>query len=86
MDLLKLERAVFLAGYRKALMLTVDQCALCETCTNERANCRSPKLARPTAEGMAVDVFATARRVGFPIEVLSDYSQEMNRYAILMVE
>jgi hypothetical protein len=31
-------------------------------------------------------VFATVRQVGYPIEVLSAYTQEMNRYAMLMVE
>jgi hypothetical protein len=35
---------------------------------------------------MAVDVFATAHGCGYPIEVLSDYSQAMNRYAFLLVE
>jgi hypothetical protein len=34
---------------------------------------------------MAVDVFSTARAAGYPIEVLSDYDQTMNRYAILLV-
>lgn len=86
MDLLKLERAVFLAGNRKALIFPVDQCEICDRCTGERATCNSPKLARPTMEGMAIDVFATVRQVGYPIEVLSEYSQEMNRYAMLMIE
>jgi hypothetical protein len=35
---------------------------------------------------MAVDVFATVRQFGFPIQVLADYSQAMNRYAFLLVE
>jgi hypothetical protein len=26
------------------------------------------------------------RQFGFPIEVLSDYAQEMNRYAFLLIE
>ena len=85
-NLLKLERAVFLAGYRKALAFTVDQCMTCDTCTGDRRTCRHPKLARPTLEGMAVDVFATVAQVGFPISVLTDYSDEMNRYALLMIE
>jgi hypothetical protein len=34
---------------------------------------------------MAVDVFATVRKIGFPVEVLSDYDQPMNRYAMLLV-
>ncbi len=39
-----------------------------------------------TPEAMAVDVFSTVRRLDFPMEVLSDYSQPMNRYAFLMIE
>jgi len=35
---------------------------------------------------MAIDVFATVRKLGYPIEVLKDYSEEMNRYAILLIE
>jgi hypothetical protein len=35
---------------------------------------------------MAIDVFSTVRQYGYPIEVLSDYSQAMNRYAFLLVE
>jgi hypothetical protein len=35
---------------------------------------------------MAVDVFSTVRKIGYPIQVLSDYDQEMNRYAVLLVD
>ena len=37
-------------------------------------------------EALGVDVFATVRKLGYPIEVLTDYNQEMNRYSFLMVE
>ena len=33
---------------------------------------------------MAVDVYSTVLRAGYPIEVLSDYNQAMNRYAFLL--
>ena len=85
-QLLELERAVFLAGYQKAFMLTIDQCKLCLECTLERKTCKHPKLARPTPEAMAIDVFSTARNVGYPIHVLTDPTDTMNRYAILMIE
>jgi predicted metal-binding protein len=84
--LLKLERAVFLSGYHKALVLFVDPCNLCEECPDTKADCLNPQNARPAPEGMAVDVFATARRCGFPIQVLDDYSQKMNRYGLLLIE
>jgi predicted metal-binding protein len=85
-DLLKVERLVFLAGHQKAFMLPIDSCSLCADCPGERTKCRQPRQARPTPEGMAIDVFSTARQCGFPIDVLKDYTDMMNRYAILMVE
>ena len=86
LDLLKLERAVFLAGYRKAFLLCMDSCFLCADCTGARAECKNPKSARPTPEAMGMDVFRTVRKYGYPIDVLSDYSQAMNRYAFLLIE
>jgi len=85
-ELLRLERQVFLAGYQKAFMLPIDNCCLCDDCPAEREKCRNPRLARPAPEGMAVDVFSTARQCDFPIEVLTDYRQAMNRYAILLID
>jgi len=60
--------------------------AACAKCAGTRAECKAPESARPSVEGMAVDVFATVRQLGYPIEVLTDYHQAMNRYALLLVE
>jgi len=84
--LLKLEREVFLSGYYKAFLLFMDSCNLCESCPGIRQLCKNPKMARPTPESMAMDVFATVRKIGYPIEVLYDHKQEMNRYAFLLIE
>ncbi len=84
--LLELEREVFLAGYYKAFLLFMDSCNLCASCAGRREQCNNPKRARPTPESMAVDVFATVRKIGYPIDVLTDYSQAMNRYAFLLIE
>jgi len=81
-----LERAVFLAGYRKAFLLAMDSCGLCKKCAGVRTECKEPRSARPTPEAMGVDVFATVQGIGYPIQVLSDYTQEMNRYAVLLIE
>jgi hypothetical protein len=35
---------------------------------------------------MAIDVFETVRKIGYPIGVLDDYSQQMNRYAFLLIQ
>ena len=86
MNLYKLEREVFLSGYERAFLLFMDSCCLCEDCSGERENCKEPRSARPSPEALAVDVYSTVKQYGFPIEVLTDYSQEMNRYAFLMVK
>jgi predicted metal-binding protein len=84
--LLDVEKAVFLAGYHKAFLLFMDECRLCDKCPGVRAECRNPKMARPSPESFAVDVFTTVRKLGYPIDVLGDYKREMNRYAFLLVE
>lgn len=83
--LLELEREVFLAGNRKAFLLFMDSCELCRECARARKDCLNKKEARPAPEAMAVDVFKTVKSIGYPLEVLTDYRQEMNRYAFLMV-
>jgi predicted metal-binding protein len=85
-ELIKLERELFLAGHYKAFLLCCDSCYLCDDCSGARETCKNPRAARPSPESMAIDVFATVRKLGFPIEVLSDYSQTMNRYAFLLIE
>ena len=84
--LVKLERAVFLAGFERAFLLNMAPCQECKDCPGDKAKCKKPPLARPTPEAMAVDVYTTARQFGFPIQVLPDHEQTMNRYAILLVQ
>ncbi len=84
--LLDLEKAVFLAGNHKTFLLFTDECRLCEKCPGVRTECRNPKLARPSIESFAVDVYTTVRKIDYPINVLADYKSEMNRYAFLLVE
>ena len=84
--LAKLEREVFLSGYERSFLLFMDSCSICGVCPGEIVKCKQPRLARPSPEAMAVDVYATVRQVGYPIEVLSEYSQKMNRYAFLMIQ
>jgi len=83
--LLGLEKEVFLSGHVKTFLLFAGSCKLCKECTSSRKDCKNPELSRPTSEALAVDVFSTARAAGFPIEVLKDYSETMNRYAFLLV-
>jgi predicted metal-binding protein len=82
---LKLEREVFLAGYERSFLLFMDSCNICVECSPEKDKCREPKMARPSPEAMAVDVYQTVKQIGFPIAVRTGYTQEMNRYAFLMI-
>ena len=83
--LLGMEREVFLSGNVKAFLLFAGSCNLCTECVSSREDCKNPKLARPTSEALAVDVYTTARAAGYPINVLKEYSDTMNRYAFLLV-
>jgi predicted metal-binding protein len=80
-----LERIVFLAGHYKALGLGAGPCELCKQCAFDEG-CRHPDQARPSMEACGIDVFATARGNGFPIEVVRDYSQPQHYYGVVMVE
>jgi predicted metal-binding protein len=86
LKLVKLEREIFLAGNVKAFLLAMDSCAICDECVADPAACKKPRLARPSAESMAIDVYSTVLKAGYPIEVLSSYKQVMNRYAILLID
>lgn len=84
--LLKLEQEIFMAGLFKAFLMYMDSCNICLECSGGPAGCKEPKLARPTPDALGIDVFTTVRKLGYPIEVLSDYRQAMNRYAFLMID
>ena len=85
-DLIALERAVFLAWYQKVFLLCMDSCGLCKKCTGVREKCIEPRSSRPSPEAMAVDVYATMQKIGYPIAVLPNYNDTMNRYAFLLLE
>ncbi len=84
--LLELEKAVFLAGYEKTFLLFTGGCRFCAECPTTRAECLQPRLARPTPEGLGMDVFSTVRQCGLPIQVLSSYDEPMNRYGFLLID
>ena len=86
LKLSKLEREVFLSGHVKAFLLFMDSCSFCAECTGDPKACKDPRRARPAAEAMAVDVYGTVLRAGYPIEVLSDFKKTMNRYAFLLID
>lgn len=80
-----LESKAFVDGYYFALAF--NDCALCKQCAgNDGLPCRNPKMARPAFHSVGIDVFATVRRFGLPIETLANKEQEQNWYAAVFME
>jgi predicted metal-binding protein len=79
-----LEREVFLDGHHKAFGMGSGPCSMCASCPEE--GCRHPERARPSMEACGIDVFATARAHGFPIEVLRSTRCEGNYYGLVLIE
>jgi predicted metal-binding protein len=86
LNLLDLEKEIFCSGFEKAFLLFMDSCNICRDCHPKKEDCVEPKKSRPTPEALGVDVYSTARAAGYPIQVLADYAEKMNRYAFLLVE
>ncbi|MDD4238791.1 MAG: DUF2284 domain-containing protein [Desulfotomaculaceae bacterium] len=81
---LKLERAIFFAGYYKVLGYGCGACMLCKTCNAEK--CMHPLDARPSMEACGIDVYETVRTNGFPIMVVQDRKSSGNYYGLLLIE
>jgi len=81
----ELERQLFLAGHYKALGLGAGPCSLCKTCAFEEG-CRHPSQARPSMEACGIDVYATARRQGFTIEVVRDHEDPQHYFGLVLIE
>ncbi|MGI6417072.1 MAG: DUF2284 domain-containing protein [Thermoguttaceae bacterium] len=88
----KLERTIFLAGYYKTFAFVCGPCWLCKTCVVAKpkrgmtAACKHPDKARPAMEASGIDVFATARAAGLPIEVVCSEECPQNYYALVLVD
>jgi len=81
----KMEREIFLSGYYRALGLGAGPCRLCRSCSFEEG-CRHPDDARPSMEACGIDVFATARKHGFTINVLRSYRDPPHYFGLLLIE
>jgi predicted metal-binding protein len=82
---LSIESKAFVDGYYFAF--SMSDCGLCQECSfPDREPCRFPRKARPAMQAMGIDVFATARGQGLPIETLADESCKENWYSLVMLE
>jgi predicted metal-binding protein len=83
--LLKLERTAFLDGYYFAF--TLRSCNLCKSCNIEKGEqCRTPDKVRPCEQMFGINVYKTARNLGFPCEVLQNKDDVQNRYGFLLID
>ena len=73
------------SGDYKALAYACGPCHLCDECDLEGA-CRHPRRSRPAMEACGIDVFATARAAGFPIDVVTSRDCPQNYYGLVLVE
>lgn len=81
-----LERDIFLRGAWKAFGLGAGPCYFCRKCPVQECRCRHPERARPAMEACGIDVFSTARKAGFPIEVVRSTRQCPNYYGLILVD
>ncbi|MFQ6048565.1 MAG: DUF2284 domain-containing protein [Phycisphaerae bacterium] len=80
-----LEREIFLAGFYKAFGMGAGPCRLCDQCAFDDG-CRHPRQARPSMEACGIDVFATARRYGFTINVARNRQDEQHYFGLVLIE
>ena len=80
----EMEKDLFLSGYYAAFGMACGPCDLCTQCDLE--GCQEPGLARPSMEACGIDVYATARKAGFKIEVLTRRDQIPRCFGLVLVE
>ncbi len=81
-----IEREIFLRGAWKALGLGAGPCYFCKKCPIKEGQCRHAERARPAMEACGIDVFSTAKKAGFPIEVVHSRRQCPNYYGLILVD
>jgi predicted metal-binding protein len=67
----EVERKAMSMGYPYALGLIGGECMLCQECVGQGSgkSCRRPFEARPSMEGVGIDVIKTSAKVGLPFEL-----------------
>jgi predicted metal-binding protein len=79
-----IERAIFLDGRYKAFGFKGGGCGLCEKCNLKK--CVHPQEARPSLEASGIDVYETARRNGFSVEVLRNREAQGSFFGLVLIE
>jgi predicted metal-binding protein len=95
----ELERRAFLCGCYRAFAMGAMPCTLCETCViEEKLNrnetvseldtlkCRHKDIMRPSVEACGIDVFKTLENAGFSSKVITDYSQKVELFGLVLLD
>ena len=80
----ELEKKAFSSGFPLAAGLIGGSCKLCRKCVGSPGPCRHPLMARPSMEGMGIDVIQTAKKIGFPFDFSSGHRLFWN--ALLLID
>ncbi len=67
----QLEKRALSLGYPLAAGLIGGSCKLCRECAGPASPCRRPLMARPSIEGMGIDVIHTAKKIGLSFDFSS---------------
>ena len=78
----EIERQAFLDGHYFAF--SMSDCSLCPECAHPEP-CKNHKKARPAMQALGIDVFATARKQGLPIDTLKSREDQQNWYSLVLV-
>jgi len=70
----ELERKAFSSGFPLAAGLIGGSCKLCRKCVGPGNPCRHPLVARPSMEGLGIDVIQTAKKIKLPFDFSSGHS------------
>lgn len=99
----ELEQHAFYMGYYKALAFAAYPCIFCDDCVAEQSkgpvdisfkrDCRYAEKVRTSMEAAGIDVFATVRKLGLPMDVVPCKNNEygrithtnINSYGLLLV-
>jgi len=66
------------------MVFSMSDCAICATCAGKEKDggaCRDVKRARPAFHSVGIDVFATVKKLGLPLEALREEGEDQNWYA-----
>ena len=90
-----LEREAFLSGLYKAFSYVAGSCRICANCPAEevenpneysKRGCLYKKKARPSMEACGIDVYQTARKAGYNIDVVKDENECYRLFGLLLLE